>query len=35
MIIKNQYLLSIINELLDRLRLAKQFIWLDLTSAYH
>ena len=33
--IKNRYLLPLIGELLDRLRRAKQFIQLDLTSAYH
>ena len=33
--IKNQYLLPLIGELLDRLGQAKRFIQLDLTSAYH
>ena len=33
--IKNQYWLSLISELLDRLSRAKRFTQLDLTSAYH
>ena len=33
--IKNRYLLPLIRESLDRLRRAKQFTQLDLTSAYH
>ena len=33
--IKNQYLLPLIGELLNRLRRAKRFTQLDLTSAYH
>ena len=33
--IKNQYLLLLIGELLDRLRKARQFTQLDLTSAYY
>ena len=33
--IKNQYLLPLIDELLDRLDRAKRFTQLDLTSAYH
>ena len=33
--IKNRYLLPLIRELLDRLRRARQFTQLDLTSAYH
>ena len=33
--IKNWYLLSLIRELLDRLRRTKQFTQLNLTSAYH
>ena len=33
--IKNQYLLYLIGESLDQLDLAKQFIQLDLTNAYH
>ena len=33
--IKNQYLLPLIGELLDRLGRAKQFTQLNLTSAYH
>ena len=33
--IKNQYPLPLIEELLDRLRRARQFIQLDLISAYH
>ena len=35
LIIKNQYPLPLIGESLDRLGRAKQFIQLDLTSAYH
>ena len=35
LIIKNQYLLPLIGELLDRLGRAKQFIQLKLTNAYH
>ena len=35
LIIKNQYLLPLISELLDRLGRAKQFTQLDLTNAYH
>ena len=35
LIIKNQYSLPLIRELLDRLRQAKRFTQLDLTSAYH
>ena len=33
--IKNQYPLPLIGELLDRLGRAKRFIQLDLTSVYH
>ena len=33
--IKNQYLLPLIGELLDRLGRAKRFTQLDLTNAYH
>ena len=33
--IKNRYLLALIEESLDRLRRAKQFTQLDLTSAYY
>ena len=33
--IKNRYLLSPIVELLDRLRIAKQFTQLDFINAYH
>ena len=33
--IKNQYPLPLIGELLDRLRKAKQFTKFDLTNAYH
>ena len=35
LIIKNQYLLPLISELLNRLGQAKQFTQLDLTNAYH
>ena len=35
LIIKNQYLLPLIGELLDQLGWAKQFTQLDLTNAYH
>ena len=35
LMIKNQYLLSLIGESLDRLGRAKRFTQLDLTSAYH
>ena len=33
--IKNQYLLSLVGESLDRLKRAKQFTQLDITSIYH
>lgn len=33
--IKNQYLLPLVRELLDRLERVRQFIQSDLTSAYH
>ena len=35
LMIKNRYPLPLIGEMLDRLRRAKQFTQLDLTSAYH